>query len=65
MLYPVPNEFTIGDYEVGWNRVLSEDDKEFIGRMYPKPANELIVDAPPRESAISRYGEIDTYTFLD
>nr|ABK97392.1 metalloprotease [uncultured bacterium] len=64
MLYPIPNEFTVGDFEVGWNRDLSADDKEFIGRMYPKPANELIVDDPPRASEISRYGEIDTYTFL-
>lgn len=64
MLYPIPNEFTLGDFEVGWNRVLSDDDKAFIGRMYPKPANELIVDEPARSSAISRFGEIDTYTFL-
>ncbi len=34
MLYPVPEELTIGDYSVGWNRHLSETDKEFIGDMY-------------------------------
>ncbi len=64
MLYPVPNEFTIGDFEIGWNTGLSETDKSFISRMYPKPANELIVDAPPRVEAISSFGEVDTFTFL-
>ncbi|MCU5132284.1 matrixin family metalloprotease [Bacillus cereus] len=35
MQYPVPNEITIGDYEIGWNTTLSEVDKRFIGQMYP------------------------------
>lgn len=35
MLYPIPNEFTIGDYEIGWNNVLSETDRQFIAQMYP------------------------------
>lgn len=35
MQYPVPNELTIGDFEIGWNTTLSELDKQFIGRMYP------------------------------
>lgn len=36
MLYQIPNELTIGDYEVGWNRNLSATDKSFISQMYPK-----------------------------
>ncbi|PFF59217.1 matrixin family metalloprotease [Bacillus thuringiensis] len=35
MQYPVPNELTIGDYEIDWNNTLSEIDKRFIGQMYP------------------------------
>ncbi|MCU5132288.1 M12 family metallopeptidase [Bacillus cereus] len=35
MQFPVPNELTIGDYEIGWNTTLSETDKRFIGQMYP------------------------------
>ncbi|MED2985272.1 Tolloid-like protein 1, partial [Bacillus thuringiensis] len=35
MQFPVPNELTIGDYEIGWNTTLSEVDKRFIGQMYP------------------------------
>lgn len=36
MLYPIPNKFTIGDYEVPWrNTVLSDLDKEFMGTVYP------------------------------
>jgi serralysin len=37
MLYPIPNEHTIGNYQVGWNRRLSAQDKKFIGEMYPFP----------------------------
>jgi hypothetical protein len=35
MQYPVPNELTIGNFEIGWNTDLSETDKSFIARMYP------------------------------
>lgn len=36
MLYPVPQKFTIGDYEIPWsNSVLSETDKTFIRTQYP------------------------------
>lgn len=37
MLYPIPNEHTVGDYEVGWNRTLSDQDEKFIAEMYPFP----------------------------
>jgi hypothetical protein len=37
MLYPIPNQLTVGDYEVGWNLKLSAQDKKFIGEMYPFP----------------------------
>lgn len=36
MQYPVPNQLTIGDFEIGWNNDLSELDKSFIARMYPR-----------------------------
>jgi hypothetical protein len=67
MLYPVPNQFTIGDFEVGWNKVLSETDKQFIATLYPfepKPENELIIDAGPVKAEIGEFGEIDTFTFV-
>ncbi len=35
MHYAVPNELTIGDYEVGWNRQLSDNDKILARRIYP------------------------------
>ncbi len=35
MMYPVPEEITVGDFSVGWNTELSETDKAFIGKMYP------------------------------
>jgi serralysin len=34
MLYAIPNELTIGDFEVGWNTQLSDIDKEFIQQQY-------------------------------
>jgi hypothetical protein len=36
MMYPVPNELTKGNYEIGWNTDLSKSDKEFITKLYPK-----------------------------
>ncbi len=36
MLYPIPNEHTVGDFEVDWrNTELSEIDKAFIANAYP------------------------------
>jgi hypothetical protein len=66
MLYPIPNDFTIGDFEVGWNRVLSAMDKEYIGKLYPfapKLENELKIDAPATSATIGSMGEVDTYNF--
>jgi len=37
MHYPIPNEHTLNDFEVGWNTVLSEKDKCFIRKVYPFP----------------------------
>lgn len=34
MHYPVINDLTIGDFEIGWNDKLSSIDKEFIGHIY-------------------------------
>ena len=36
MQYPVDKRLTIGGFEIGWNRQLSEMDKEFIAKIYPK-----------------------------
>jgi hypothetical protein len=36
MQYPVPEELTVGPYSIGWNTGLSEQDKSFISRMYPR-----------------------------
>lgn len=39
MAYPVPNEFTIGDFHVPFNTDLSEQDEAFMAWCYP-PADE-------------------------
>ncbi|MDB6144503.1 MAG: hypothetical protein JWP80_3547 [Pseudomonas sp.] len=36
MHYPVPNEITVGDWEVGLNTEISEKDKAFMRKAYPK-----------------------------
>jgi len=36
MMHRVSNELTEGDFEVGFNAVLSESDKEFIATLYPE-----------------------------
>jgi hypothetical protein len=66
MLYPIPNEFTIGDYEIGWNKAMSAMDKQFIRTVYPanrKVSSVLEVDALPVDAVIGEFGEIDQYTF--
>jgi hypothetical protein len=35
MMYPVPKEFTIDGFSVGWNSDLSDTDKNFIATIYP------------------------------
>lgn len=35
MMYPIPQELTIGNYEVPYRTELSNTDKEFIGKFYP------------------------------
>lgn len=37
MLYPIPQEFTVGGFSVGWNQTLSTLDKEFMAACYPFP----------------------------
>jgi Matrixin len=40
MLYPIPKELMDGEFEIGWNRVLSATDIQFIGEKYPEPQPE-------------------------
>ena len=66
MLYPVPNELTEGDFEVGWNSSLSELDREFIGVLYPSEPpdpNRLPTDGTPVSGTIGSHGEEDIYWF--
>lgn len=66
MLYSIPNQFTIGDYQVGWNTHLSATDKEFVGAVYPieeKPVTTLTIGGPATEADIGKHGEEDTFTF--
>ena len=65
MCYAVPNSLTIGDYEIGWNRVLSPTDRQFASVMYPKaPADaiELKTDGSQMSASIGQHGEVDLYT---
>ena len=66
MCYAVPNELTIGDYEIGWNRTLSPTDKEFVAAVYPKTFTddtELHVNASPLVARIGRHQEVDHFRF--
>jgi hypothetical protein len=65
MLYPIPNEHTVGDFEVGLNSELSAVDKGFIGSLYAfetRPVAELCVDAPAIEASIGKHGEEDLFS---
>lgn len=66
MVYPIPNELTIGDFEVPMNKKLSETDKSFIGTVYPfdtKPVVDLVVDAPATDADIGEHAEEDLFRF--
>ena len=47
MLYPIPNRWTIGNFETRWNTTLSDTDKKFIGKLYPAglPAGMVLIPA--------------------
>jgi hypothetical protein len=36
MHYPVDPQLTFNNYTVGWNRELSDEDKQFIAVLYPR-----------------------------
>jgi hypothetical protein len=66
MLYAIANDLTIGDFEVGWNRTLSDVDKSFIGTIYPKQpdsAAEISLGGPSVEADIGDHGEVDRFWF--
>jgi hypothetical protein len=65
MCYAVPDELTLGNYAIGWNRVLSATDKQFAAVAYPKhpmEAIELKTDGSQLSAAIGKHGEVDRYT---
>ncbi len=41
MQYPVPNSLTIGDFEIPWNTVLSQTDKDFSKIIYPRATDRV------------------------
>ncbi|HWM90347.1 MAG TPA: M12 family metallopeptidase [Thermoanaerobaculia bacterium] len=69
MLYPVDNALTLGNFEIGWNKKLSDTDKEFIGVCYPfdkdkkggQEGQELKVGSTVSAS-IGKHGEEDLYS---
>ncbi len=68
MLYPIPTEFTLGDFEVGWNRTLSATmDKQYIAALSTQPRKNLPFLSPPTQpmpASIGRYGEVDAFFFI-
>jgi hypothetical protein len=39
MQYPVLKELTVGGFEIGWNTELSDLDRSFIAKMYPRKSD--------------------------
>jgi hypothetical protein len=66
MLYAVDNRLTEGDFEVGWNRALSSEDKAFIGTRYPfdeHPIVELAIGGAPGAGTLTAPGQADWFRF--
>lgn len=67
MLYAIPNQLTTGDYEVGWNRVLSATDKAFMATIYPgtvPSAVELTISPAYAQASIGAPAEQDLFSFV-
>ena len=66
MLYPIPDELTIGSYSVGWNTQLSATDKSFMGAKYPKQSPGVValnIGAAAVAGDIGSDAEVDLFTF--
>ncbi len=66
MQYAVPDSLTIGSFSIGWNTTLSDLDRDFMRRQYPKAApsvQELEPDGPRVAADLATSGEVDTYRF--
>jgi hypothetical protein len=64
MLYPIPEEHTIGDFSVGMNSTLSDGDKAFISRNYPRDMRSLELPLNGQAVAGSASPEEQEDTFL-
>jgi hypothetical protein len=66
MEYAIPDSLTTGSYAIGWNTELSQLDREFMRRQYPKGTpgmQEIIPSGPVVEADLAVSGEVDTYHF--
>ena len=46
MVYPIPNRWTIGNFETDYNAALSATDKQFIGKVYDVPDPNDAINIP-------------------
>lgn len=66
MIYPIPDDLTLGHYAVEWGTDLSTMDKEWIGVAYPQAANDpfqLEVDGDAVSADIGEHAEWDEFHF--
>ncbi len=66
MLYAVDDALTVGDWSVGWNTSLSEQDRAFIRSQYPasaRPAPDMVIDGPAVQADIGADREVDMFRF--
>ena len=66
MEYAIPDSLTVGSYAIGWNTELSQLDRDFMRRQYPKGGagtQEVTPNGPPVESDLAVAGEVDTFHF--
>jgi len=68
MMYPIPNEWTLNDFETLMSQRLSDLDKAFVGRLYPLAAPNPMTELPVNQIAkvqaeIGQSGEEDLFTF--
>jgi hypothetical protein len=66
MIYPIPKELTDGVFEVAWNTQLSETDRTFIAKRYPRvevDGPEIPVDGSEVAGHIAAPGAMNQFLF--
>lgn len=56
MMYPCPEELTLGNFSVGWNTMLTRSDIALLRELYPGPRVEQALSTQPQQASRKPFG---------